>query len=216
MPPHARPVQPVRHSHECHPTGALSAMRNILAWSAASVCQRRNSQSSPNMYAAAQALDRRPAPHRCGVVRSRPGRWACCWSCSALCAAKTPRWRPLQSARTSRARTLHLIDELRQSRGHAGADAVRYVRRYVPASVPGFVVAQLLGAVVACGLIRVLWPAVDAVAQDVVVPREAVDGRPATAAQRITTRLRRGRWPSGPMPRPLPGVENVALAPSHG
>src|SRR5437764_207046 len=41
-----------------------------------------------------------------------------------------------------------------------------------PASVPGFVVAQLLGAVVACGLIRVLWPAVEAVAHDVVVPHE--------------------------------------------
>jgi glycerol uptake facilitator-like aquaporin len=53
-----------------------------------------------------------------------------------------------------------------------------------PASVPGFVVAQLLGAVVACGLIRVLWPAVETVAQDVVVPREAGDGQPAIAAQR--------------------------------
>ncbi len=53
-----------------------------------------------------------------------------------------------------------------------------------PASVPGFVVAQLLGAVVACGLIRVLWPAVEAVAQDVVGPRDAVDGQPAIAARR--------------------------------
>src|SRR5205823_10689958 len=43
-----------------------------------------------------------------------------------------------------------------------------------PASVPGFVVAQVVGALIACGLIRVLWPAVGAVAQDVVVPREAV------------------------------------------
>src|SRR5207253_8274363 len=41
-----------------------------------------------------------------------------------------------------------------------------------PASVPGFVVAQLPGAVVACGLIRILWPAVEAVVQDVVVMHE--------------------------------------------
>ena len=53
-----------------------------------------------------------------------------------------------------------------------------------PASVAGFMVAQLLGAVVACVLIRILCPAVEAVAQDVVVPREAVHGQPATAAER--------------------------------
>jgi arsenate reductase len=53
-----------------------------------------------------------------------------------------------------------------------------------PSSVPGFVVAQALGAVIACGVIRVLWPAVEAVAQDVVVPHEAVDGQPAPASHR--------------------------------
>jgi glycerol uptake facilitator-like aquaporin len=53
-----------------------------------------------------------------------------------------------------------------------------------PPSVPGFVVAQIVGAVVACGVIRVLWPAMDTVARDVVVPHEAVDGRPAAAAGR--------------------------------
>ena len=46
-----------------------------------------------------------------------------------------------------------------------------------PSSVPGFVVAQVLGAVIACGVIRVLWPAVEAIAQDVVMPHEAVDGQ---------------------------------------
>src|ERR1700682_5908924 len=35
-------------SISCHPTGALSATRSTSAWSAASGCQRRNSQSSPN------------------------------------------------------------------------------------------------------------------------------------------------------------------------
>lgn len=31
-----------------------------------------------------------------------------------------------------------------------------------PSSVPGFVLAQVLGAVIACGVIRVLWPSVEA------------------------------------------------------
>jgi glycerol uptake facilitator-like aquaporin len=53
-----------------------------------------------------------------------------------------------------------------------------------PASVPGFVVAQLLGAVVACGLIRVLWPAVEAVAQDVVVPHEPMAAQPPSVSHR--------------------------------
>jgi hypothetical protein len=53
-----------------------------------------------------------------------------------------------------------------------------------PSSVPGFGVAQVLGAIIACGVIRVRWLAVEAVAQDVVVPHEALDGQRATALQR--------------------------------
>ena len=53
-----------------------------------------------------------------------------------------------------------------------------------PSSVPGFVVAQIVGAVIACGVIRVLWPAMETVARDVVVPHETVDGQPAAAAGR--------------------------------
>ena len=53
-----------------------------------------------------------------------------------------------------------------------------------PSSVPGFVVAQVVGAIVACVAIRVLWPEVETVAQDVVVPHEALDGQPATASHR--------------------------------
>jgi arsenate reductase len=53
-----------------------------------------------------------------------------------------------------------------------------------PASVPGFMVAQLLGAVVACGLIRVLWPGVEAVAQDVVVPHEPMAAQPPSVSHR--------------------------------
>jgi glycerol uptake facilitator-like aquaporin len=53
-----------------------------------------------------------------------------------------------------------------------------------PSSVPGFVVAQMVGAVIACGVIRVLWPSVDIVAQDVVVPHEAMVGQPATSSHR--------------------------------
>jgi glycerol uptake facilitator-like aquaporin len=44
-----------------------------------------------------------------------------------------------------------------------------------PASVGGFVVAQAMGAVVACLAIRVLWPDVAAASRDVVVPRETAD-----------------------------------------
>jgi glycerol uptake facilitator-like aquaporin len=46
-----------------------------------------------------------------------------------------------------------------------------------PSSVPAFVLAQFLGAVVACVAIHVLWPEVEAVAAEVVVPHEAVDGQ---------------------------------------
>jgi glycerol uptake facilitator-like aquaporin len=53
-----------------------------------------------------------------------------------------------------------------------------------PSSVPGFVVAQMVGAIIACGVIRILWPAVEGVAQDVVVPHQAIDGQPATASRR--------------------------------
>ena len=42
-----------------------------------------------------------------------------------------------------------------------------------PASVGAFVGAQVIGAVLACLAIRVLWPDVAAVSRDVVVPREA-------------------------------------------
>jgi glycerol uptake facilitator-like aquaporin len=51
-----------------------------------------------------------------------------------------------------------------------------------PSSVPGFVVAQVVGAVIACLAIRVLWPAVETVAQDVVVPHEPMDGQPVSAS----------------------------------
>jgi glycerol uptake facilitator-like aquaporin len=52
-----------------------------------------------------------------------------------------------------------------------------------PSSVPGFVLAQAVGALIACGAIRVLWPQVEAVAKDVVVPHEAMDGRRAAASR---------------------------------
>jgi glycerol uptake facilitator-like aquaporin len=52
-----------------------------------------------------------------------------------------------------------------------------------PSSVPAFVLAQCVGALIAWGAIRVLWPEVEAVAADVIVPREAVDGQRATASR---------------------------------
>ena len=57
-----------------------------------------------------------------------------------------------------------------------------------PSSVPLFVVAQVGGAVVAVGAIRVLWPDVEVVSQDVVVPRERMkaDGIAARSAYNRT------------------------------
>jgi glycerol uptake facilitator-like aquaporin len=52
-----------------------------------------------------------------------------------------------------------------------------------PSSVPGFVLAQAVGALIACAAIRVLWPQEEAVARDVVVPHEAVAGRRAAASR---------------------------------
>jgi len=52
-----------------------------------------------------------------------------------------------------------------------------------PASVPGFVVAQVLGAVIAVGVIRMLWPDVETVSQDVVVPHDVADVQPAAASR---------------------------------
>ena len=45
-----------------------------------------------------------------------------------------------------------------------------------PASVPGFILAQLLGAGIGTGIVLVLYPDVSALAADVVVPHPAVPG----------------------------------------
>lgn len=44
-----------------------------------------------------------------------------------------------------------------------------------PGSVPGFVVAQLVGGVVGLGLVVALYPRIEAVAGDIVVPHEALE-----------------------------------------
>jgi len=51
-----------------------------------------------------------------------------------------------------------------------------------PASVPGFVVAQIVGAALAIGLVRVLYPAIAEVAPDVIVPHPAPEGAPVVPA----------------------------------
>jgi hypothetical protein len=38
-----------------------------------------------------------------------------------------------------------------------------------------FILAQLIGAAVACGVVRVLWPRIEEHARDVVVPHEAAE-----------------------------------------
>jgi glycerol uptake facilitator-like aquaporin len=44
-----------------------------------------------------------------------------------------------------------------------------------PASVLPFILAQLVGAALACGVVRVLWPRIQEHAQEVVVPHEAAE-----------------------------------------
>jgi arsenate reductase len=66
-----------------------------------------------------------------------------------------------------------------------------------PASVPGFVLAQIVGAAIAVGLLVVLYPGVARVADEVVVPHESAGDAPerlaptgdaaASARQRHTT-----------------------------
>lgn len=46
-----------------------------------------------------------------------------------------------------------------------------------PASVPGFIAAQIVGAAVGLGLIAALYPEVDEVAGDVVIPREPLEAK---------------------------------------
>lgn len=47
-----------------------------------------------------------------------------------------------------------------------------------PGSVPGFVVAQLVGAALAVGLVRLLYPAIGAAARDVVLPHPSAARAP--------------------------------------
>jgi glycerol uptake facilitator-like aquaporin len=42
-----------------------------------------------------------------------------------------------------------------------------------PSSVIPFVIAQFVGAALACATVRVLWPGIDDVSRDVVVPHES-------------------------------------------
>lgn len=51
-----------------------------------------------------------------------------------------------------------------------------------PGSVPGFVVAQLVGAALAVGLVRVLYPTIAAVASDVVMPHPDPESVPVIPA----------------------------------
>ena len=44
-----------------------------------------------------------------------------------------------------------------------------------PASVVPFVVAQLIGAFLACGVVRALWPRIEERAKDVIVPHETAE-----------------------------------------
>jgi arsenate reductase len=56
-----------------------------------------------------------------------------------------------------------------------------------PASVPAFVVAQVLGGLVAIGLLAVLYPDASRAADEVVVTRDQ-DGRPRSATRLRTPR----------------------------
>jgi glycerol uptake facilitator-like aquaporin len=57
-----------------------------------------------------------------------------------------------------------------------------------PSSVPAFVVMQLVGAAAAVVVVHVLYPDVAAVADDVVVPHEAIDAEPSRSLATEATR----------------------------
>jgi glycerol uptake facilitator-like aquaporin len=46
-----------------------------------------------------------------------------------------------------------------------------------PASVLPFILAQLVGAALACGVVRLFWPRIEKRAQDVIVPHQSADPR---------------------------------------
>jgi arsenate reductase len=84
------------------------------------------------------APDLLPGPHRAQPARPRRGR--------------RPHRRRL---------LLHQLDELRQPGDRRLPHRLRHLRRHRPASVPAFVVAQLLGGVLALALIALIYPVAD-------------------------------------------------------
>ncbi|HMC07876.1 MAG TPA: MIP/aquaporin family protein [Actinomycetota bacterium] len=66
-----------------------------------------------------------------------------------------------------------------------------------PASAPAFIVAQLVGALLAVGAVRLLYPSVAKVALDVVVPHEALEELASTPSEKSRPVLfpRGGRAP---------------------
>lgn len=80
---------------------------------------------------------------------------------------------PSRSAPTSLRRTSSRLDELREPGRHVREDASRDTFAGIaPASVPGFIAFQVVGAVIAFGAIQVLYPDVPRVASRVVVPHD--------------------------------------------
>jgi len=63
----------------------------------------------------------------------------------------------------------------------------------VPSSVPGFVVAQLVGAVIAVCLVRYFFPSIADIADDIVIPHEHQDRHPAGGSGAVTSHPRSTR-----------------------
>ena len=79
--------------------------------------------------------------------------------------------RALRGRRLHRRRLLvHVVDLLRQPRGHDRPHAQQHLRRHPPGIVPAFIVMQVLGALLAVALGVFLFPDIPAI--DLVVPHE--------------------------------------------
>ena len=65
---------------------------------------------------------------------------------------------------------VHQLNIVRQPRRHRRPDVLRHLRRHRPGSAPGFIVAQIVGALIGLALIAALYPDAAATADDVVVP----------------------------------------------
>jgi hypothetical protein len=72
---------------------------------------------------------------------------------------------------------VHRLHFLRQPGRQLGPERERYFRRHPLLDTPGFIAAQLAGALAATALFRWLLPAVPETSADIIIPRERGENR---------------------------------------